>query len=91
MKKICQLLRLRTSLQRDEKALEIEHSDADYNFNNVDKDPLTKFKELYKRFLSKGLKPEAAFNQTISIEPFIHNASIYESFKKSIVDEDKHE
>ena len=75
----------------DEKALEIEHSDADYSFNNVDKDPLTKFKELYKKNLSKGLKPEAAFNQTISTEPFIHNASIYESFKNSIVDEVEHE
>lgn len=75
----------------DEKALEIEHSDADYFFNNVDKDPLTKFRDMYKTFLNQGLNPEAAFNRTISIEPFIHNASIYESFKDSIIIQEEHE
>ena len=75
----------------DEKSLEVEHSDSDYLFNNAKKDPLTKFREIYQSFRKKGRSKEFAFNQTIAIEPFIHNASVYESLKDLILKEDSDE
>ena len=79
------LLTIANEFTSDEKSLEIDHSDEDYYFNDSKKDPLTKFREICKSFIDKGLKPDAAFNQTISIEPFIHNASVYESLKEALM------
>ncbi len=71
----------------DQKSVEIEHSDSDYLFNNTKKDPLTKFREIYISFRKQGRSEEYSFNQTIAMEPFIHNASVYESLKDALIKE----
>jgi len=83
------MLTIANEFTSDEKAWEVEHSDDDYHFNNTKKDPLSKFREIMYSYIKKGLKPEVAFNQTISIEPFCHNASIYESLKDILIKDGK--